>query len=266
MLRNDQYVVNIFDLPDPFYIFNVFVRGKDFYMSGHSHNRFHVNTIVEGSVDVLTADGTLTVRAGEAFVMPPGVVHELHSKEGYYQIGMDVMEVSDAYGLAERLHTICGEKAIKVTVHHQGAVDYVTEKTLTDMSPLSRLRCINRMSELLVDIIESANEEQGKKNFRARFIDEAAKCAEARTSLEELCRRMNFSKTHLERLVKQEFGCSVIAYTDKLRYLKVCTLLTTTDQTLAEIAENCGFYDSAHLCVFFKKHCGKTPAAYRKEL
>ena len=126
----------------------------------------------------------------------------------------------------------------------------MTDKTLADMSPLSRLRCINRMSELLVDIIESACKEPAQRNFRAQFIQAATHCAQHGASLDELCGMMNFSKTHLERLTKKEFGCSAIEYTDKLRFLKICSLLTTTDKTLAAIAEECGFFDSSHLCVF----------------
>ena len=192
--------------------------------------------------------------------------HELWSQRGYSQIGMDVNDGSDEYGLAERLHAVCMGNAIKVKVVNPTVAEYITEKSLADMSPLSRLRCINKMSELLLDIIEIASEEFGQKNFRAQFIQAATQCAQRGANLDELCSMMNFSKTHLERLTKREFGCSAIEYTDKLRFLKICSLLTTTDKTLAAIAEECGFFDSSHLCVFFKKHSGKSPAKYRREL
>lgn len=264
MDRKERYVINIFRIPSPYYFFNVFVRGADFHMARHSHGRFHVNTVMEGNVDVITSLGKMTVRAGEAYVMPPGVEHELRSKEGYFQIGMDVLDVLDEYGLVERLHAISEGKAVKVAIARQGTLDYVTEETLTDMSPLSQLRCINRMSEHLIDILESGDRERKRKNFRIQFIEAAAQVNGRGILLDELCRKMNFSKTHLERLVRQEFGCSVMEYMNRLRYLKVCSLLTATDQTLAEIAEVCGFYDSAHLCVFFKRYSGITPSAYRK--
>ena len=92
----------------------------------------------------------------------------------------------------------------------------------------------------------------------------AENCCNKQSSLEEICSKMNFSKTHLERLVKQEFQCSVMEYVNRLRFVRLCSQLTVTDKTLAQLAEENGFYDSAHLCVFFKKYSGVTPARYRK--
>ncbi len=241
-------------------------RDANYHLSKHSHNKFHVNLVIAGCVNVETKKGIMTVRTGDAFIITPQTDHELWSAEGYSQIGMDVNDVVDEYGLAEKLHDLCGGQAIKVTVQNREIVEYMTEKVLTDLSPFSRLRCINRMSELLVTIIEHVNQAPEQSHFRTRFIKAAGQCAEQGASLDELCSIMNFSKTHLERLTKKEFGCSVIEYTNKLRFLKICSLLTTTDKTLATIAEECGFFDSSHLCVFFKKHSGKTPARYRNEL
>lgn len=266
MNAKEQYIRNIFQLPEPYSLFNILTRDANYHLSKHSHNIFHVNLITAGCVNIETKKGIMTARTGDAFIIPPQADHELWSAAGYSQIGMDVKDVADEYGLAEKLHGLCQGQAMKVTVQSREIVEYMTEKVLTDLSPFSRLRCINRMSELLAAIIENADQPPEQSHFRTRFIKAASQCAQQGASLDELCSIMNFSKTHLERLTKKEFGCSVIEYTNKLRFLKICSLLTTTDKTLSAIAEECGFFDSSHLCVFFKKYSGKTPSSYRKEL
>ena len=54
-------------------------------------------------------------------------------------------------------------------------------------------------------------------------------------------------------------------YLRKLRINHAIDLLTTTDQSIATIAQKCGFSDSAHLIKLFKNETGYTPSKYRKE-
>lgn len=55
-------------------------------------------------------------------------------------------------------------------------------------------------------------------------------------------------------------------YLRKLRIDKAIQLLTTTDQTLTEVAYLTGFSDQSHFARIFKKFTGKNPSAYRKNI
>jgi AraC-like DNA-binding protein len=55
-------------------------------------------------------------------------------------------------------------------------------------------------------------------------------------------------------------------YIRKLRIDKAIQLLTTTDNSLTEIAYFTGFSDQSHFTRIFKKHTGKSPSAYKKSL
>jgi AraC-like DNA-binding protein len=55
-------------------------------------------------------------------------------------------------------------------------------------------------------------------------------------------------------------------YIRKLRIDKAIQLLTTTDNSLTEIAYLTGFSDQSHFTRIFKKHTGKSPSAYKKSL
>lgn len=269
MNRIPFYIKNIYAVPEPFDRFHVVVRGENFHLATHTEIKFHIYLMMEGNLDITMGSEKVSISKGQVFIIPPGVEHELYSAKGYFQIGFDVKDVSDPYHIIEKLHEICKNKAVKLQVSHFPAPDYLTVQMLTDMSPLNRLKVISRMNSLLIDIIETAEkkvnpESASMADFRKRFVEVAESCCNHQKSLEEICSIMNFSKTHLERLVKQEFQCSVMEYVNRLRFVRLCSQLVVSDKTLTQLAEENGFYDSAHLCVFFKKYSGMTPAQYRK--
>lgn len=272
MSKRPFHINNIFGLPEPFLEYNVFMRGEGYYLPPHCHAFFHVNMVTDGMVDVITERERITVSQGQAFIMPPALIHSLVSDKGYSQIGMNIQDISEEYQLAERLHNLCRGRVVRVYAERERISEgYITEHMLTDMSSLSRLKCVSRMFSLLAELIEAGENQDASKiganaaAFREKFLMVSRECCADNKSLEEICREMNFSKTHLERLVHREFGCSVKEYVNRLRFQKICSQLLLTDKPLALLAEENGFFDSSHLCVFFKKYSGITPKQYRME-
>ncbi len=82
-------------------------------------------------------------------------------------------------------------------------------------------------------------------------------------SRDEVARHAGISPSHFSRLLKERTGRS---FTELLRQCRVdltCELLRTTEQSLAEIADACGFYDQAHFTNVFQDVKGTTPRAFR---
>ena len=51
----------------------------------------------------------------------------------------------------------------------------------------------------------------------------------------------------------------------RLRLAEAENLLSHTDRSIGEIAEQCGFTSASHLSLRLKEACGKTPLAYRHQ-
>ena len=53
-------------------------------------------------------------------------------------------------------------------------------------------------------------------------------------------------------------------------YIRLCRLddaalrLRSGEESIADIAQNCGFFDSSHFIKAFSEHFGITPARYRR--
>lgn len=74
----------------------------------------------------------------------------------------------------------------------------------------------------------------------------------------------HLSVSHFERRFKQVFQISPAKYIQKTRIKSACTFLSTTNDTISSIAQNCGFYDHAHFTKQFIKDVHMTPKEYRK--
>ena len=75
--------------------------------------------------------------------------------------------------------------------------------------------------------------------------------------------KMNVTPAYLSRLVKEISNNTVNDHVKSLVYKEICNLLTQTDLTMGEIAEQLHFSDQSAMTNFFKQRSGMTPLAYR---
>lgn len=84
-------------------------------------------------------------------------------------------------------------------------------------------------------------------------------------TLDDLCRKTDFTRTYFEFLFKQATNLSPMRYLLDIRVKKAIDLLMETNLTITEIAYRVGFSDSNYFIRQFHKAVGKTPLQYRKE-
>jgi AraC-like DNA-binding protein len=82
--------------------------------------------------------------------------------------------------------------------------------------------------------------------------------------LEQLSERANLSKYHFTRVFREATGVTPWTYVREARLRRAKSLLDE-GRSLAEVAQEAGFYDQSHLTHAFKAVEGVTPGAYRKE-
>lgn len=84
-------------------------------------------------------------------------------------------------------------------------------------------------------------------------------------SRDETARHAGISPSHFSRLLKQRTGRS---FTELLRQCRVdlaCDLLRGTEQSLAHIADTCGFCDQSYFTRVFQDVKGVTPGQFRAD-
>lgn len=85
-------------------------------------------------------------------------------------------------------------------------------------------------------------------------------------SVEQICESVGVSRSTLDRLFQDDLGRSVAGEMTRIRIQRCQSLLLNTDQSLAEIARQCGYSSATYLCRFFKRVTTQTPNEYRESL
>jgi AraC family transcriptional regulator len=84
-----------------------------------------------------------------------------------------------------------------------------------------------------------------------------------RFDLTELARVAGVHPAHLAREFRRHFHCTAGEYVRRLRLDRAVQQLSQSEESIAEIAADAGFYDQSHFSRAVKAHTGLSPAAYR---
>ena len=85
-------------------------------------------------------------------------------------------------------------------------------------------------------------------------------------TVDSLAAELNLSKSYFQHLYKQIFGVSAISDVINSRVEHGKYLLSSTDFSVRQIAEKCGYDSDIHFMRQFKSKSGMTPSAYRESL
>lgn len=85
-------------------------------------------------------------------------------------------------------------------------------------------------------------------------------------SLETICQHVGISKYYLHRLFKEICGLTPLSYLTTIRLEKAKKRLQQSNNTIFEIAIDCGFENTPYFSNTFKRHVGVTPTQYRNGL
>lgn len=83
-------------------------------------------------------------------------------------------------------------------------------------------------------------------------------------SLQSLSEEFHFNPIYLNRMLKNETGCTFLEIVTSKRMNRAAELLRTTDLKISEAAETVGIKDQRYFSQIFKKTFSCTPMQYRK--
>ncbi|MEO0452529.1 MAG: AraC family transcriptional regulator, partial [Verrucomicrobiota bacterium] len=83
-------------------------------------------------------------------------------------------------------------------------------------------------------------------------------------STSELASVAGLSISALGRNFKRTFHMTPAQYINRYRIQQACRLLSESDQPIASIASDCGFYDQSHFNRTFRNVIHSTPGSYRR--
>ena len=97
-----------------------------------------------------------------------------------------------------------------------------------------------------------------------RVIDYLSENLDRQVKLEELAKVACFSEFHFHRIFRAVSGETLNNFTNRLRLEKAARLLRYSDQSLTDIALDCGFSSSATFSRAFRSGYDTSPSWFRK--
>ncbi|QBF31466.1 AraC family transcriptional regulator [Thalassococcus sp. S3] len=122
------------------------------------------------------------------------------------------------------------------------------------------------VSDLIATLQESAPS-LGAEQLSARQKRHVTEYIEAHLGdpiqLDDLAAAAGLSRYHFARAFKVAFGQSPMREVQQRRLMRAAQMLDQGDQSICEVAMDCGFSDQAHLSRSFRKLFDQTPRQYR---
>ncbi len=84
-------------------------------------------------------------------------------------------------------------------------------------------------------------------------------------TIDSICAAIHVSKHYFCRKFKQSTGLTVMNYILKTRIISAKNLMETTNLTIGQISQRCGFSSQSYFCRVFKEECGMTPLRFREK-
>lgn len=83
-------------------------------------------------------------------------------------------------------------------------------------------------------------------------------------SLNDVCKKMNYSRSFLCKTFKEQTGETIMACFNRMKVEEAGRLLTDTNMKVSDVAAYMGFGETKHFAELFGKYMGTSPTKYRR--
>lgn len=112
--------------------------------------------------------------------------------------------------------------------------------------------------------IVQKNEDTGIKQNIERYVRKRIYETEGTISIQQISEETNYSLCYIRRIFKEYHGVSPKQFAQFIRFQHLLDVLKQDATGNGMVAQNCGYYDEAHMMKEFKTNTGVTMEQYRK--
>ena len=244
---------------------------NNYSMNMHSHEFYEMNIVTAGHGRHYIAETSIPVSVGDIFVIPPDVAHGYYSEDKldiyHVLIKSDFLEryseelsglrgFSILFDIEPYIRRSSGKSFVlnagAELNHLKAEIDNIicaeANKNHVRATSLT-LAFIGLLCEKITDnfSVEKENSEILKiMEYIKDNVDKELSC-------DTLSSLANMSRATLNRRFRDSLGISPMSYVTECRISRARELALSGEYSKAQIAQMCGFYDTAHLNKYYKK-------------
>jgi AraC family transcriptional regulator len=233
----------------------------------HTHDRATVAVILNGSFDGLMRHSSHPCPQATTLTEPPGEVHG-NQFEG---TGADVLTIQPDPCRLELLEPFAGVLR-EVSHMRDPAVALLARRAARELrtpDEVTPFAVEGLVLELLAVAARSREATAAATGRRPpRWLGEARALLHDRGQehlrIADVASEVGVHPAYLARSFRSHFGTPLGSYARRLRLTWAANQLNSTDDLIAQIALEAGFFDQSHFTRAFRQNYGMTPLAYRK--
>lgn len=249
----------------PFYIteYGITLKGIPCYQLRMNSTVACIQYVISGTGIIINNDKIFTVREGDTFLLTENTdqIYYSNPDNNFERIWInfkgelakkliEIYKIQDSVvfknvntlDLLKEIHKICKENT--------------DAKMYKEKTSQAFLKLVQFLSD---NKTESFDVSQDIEKIRL-YID--LKITE-NIKLSDLAKKFSFSKEHIIRLFKKNYGITPHRYILQSKMRIAMIMLKTTEMSVEEIAEKLNFSDSRHFSVQFRKNIGYKPSEYK---
>lgn len=272
----------------------VYVHENDFPLLMHSHNFYEINIVTEGAGTHFIETNSFPALTGDVFVIPPNISHG-YSEEAGHKLKIlhillshnfmrcydPILKKLNGYSLLFNIEPqLRKNNNIKIFANINNAefIYYLHEinklvsfcrRNMTDGANETNknVKILNLVSDLAITLTLnkeiSATDTLPNLSGLLQVLSYIDNNFAENVTLADFCRVSNMSRSSLLKQFAKLCKCSPSDYLLNTRVDNACKMLEHTDFSIAQIAQDCGFYDSSHFSKMFFKLKKMLPKDYR---
>ena len=250
-----------------------------------THDFWELCYVTKGRITVFLDDTPGELEAGQLILLPPNRKHSFLSKNGnessafvvcFDSFSQVLLPISaSVFSLNDRL-----SRCMETIIEESSATFHIGENGLLAItaSPLfgGQQAILSQLAYLLICLARQMSDAKNAgivffrdENFHANLANVILRFLRKniyeKLTLDDICKRFNYSKAFLCKTFKQQMNETLIGCLNRLKIEEAKRLLTETDRSVTDIATYLGFQEVKYFDAVFKKSTGTTPVKYRNK-
>lgn len=257
----------------PFYIMEAghFLARKEYELKREYHNSYLLLYTIKGGGSLFSGDISMRLTPGSCTIIDCHVPHEYYSSTD----GWDFMWVhfngSGVPPLFQILYPTTPQP-IQLTNRSEYEAQLMKLLELTQYNDIASCMEASAHLHMLFHTLLQSMLESERGHQKDTYTEDIAAAVNfiqknyaQPITIDDIIQNIPISKYHFIRLFRRTMGVTPYSYLTNYRINMSKVLLRSTNNSIADIAEACGFLDTSNFITQFKKHTGVRPTHYRRD-
>lgn len=227
-------------------------RSKDLTFGDHMHSSFEFIYVTGGILRASLLGERYTLRAGQGILILPNRVHNFSSPEG--SENLTVIFSPDYVGEFY--------SAVRNCDFRNPVFEYADGDRILTLDPQKSFHCIGILYSICAHAYESCmpvTSEKRNDPLMLRVVDYIHEHFVSDVSLEHMAKELGYNYCYLSDFINTNFGTNFRTLLNSYRIDLALTYLHTTNLSVTEISDRCGFSTIRSFNRAFRKITGTSP-------